>query len=217
MGKTDRLVSLFLFLIFIFIITLSFFLLPRQYFRKPSSKEEIFSDFVSKELREKTLNLFKSYSFAEDISDFVVVGNFFEGSTEYGKIYLKNQEDLNKNPFLIFLAIKEKINKIGSDDYIVRSRMLALVDKLEIPAEKKMEFFGEQVIRKVKFDDDGYISDDSRNITESMSLFRRYSPDGLEILKYAKDSLDLNNGDKRAQDLLRSRLRIYFPKIAKDL
>ena len=211
--------SLFLFLLFIFLIGLSFFFYfqTQKTIRKPASKEEIFSDFISKELREKTLTLFNKYSFAEDISDFVIMGNLFEGTSEYGRIYLKNQEDLKKNPFLIFFAIKEKIKTIPADDYYLRGRLMALVDKLEIPAERKVEFFGEQIIRKVEFDSEGFLSEDSKNIAESMAFFRQYAKVDSEVLKYANEALELNKDDKKAQGQLISRFKIYFPSVAKDL
>lgn len=220
MGQLERKLPLLSFLFSIFLIVLLFFFFfqkEKETLRAVASKEEIFSDFISKELKEKTLNLFKNQSFAEDISDFVVIGNLFEGTTEYGKIYLKNLEDLNKNPFLIFFAVKEKINSIPLVDFYIRGRLIALVDKLEIPSDKKMEFFGEQIIRKVEFESDGYLSDDSKNITQSMALFRQYAKVDSDILKYANDALDLNKGDKKAQDLLISRFKIYFPQAAKDL
>lgn len=211
--------SLFLFLLFISLIGFSFFLYFQtlKTLRKPASKEEIFSDFISKELREKTLGLFNKYSFAADISDFVIIGNLFEGSSEYGRIYLKNLEDLNKNPFLIFFALKEKINNIPADDYYIRGRLMALVDKLEIPPERKLEFFGEQIIRKVEFDNEGFLSDDSKNISASLAFFRQYAKEDSEVLKYANDALILNKDDKKAQDQLISRLKIYFPSVSKDL
>lgn len=220
MGDPKRKLSLFLFLIFVSLIGFiffSFFQKQKESLRLPVSKEEIFSDYVSKELREKTLDLFKGFSFAEDISDFVITGNFFEGTTEYAKIYLKNLEDLNKNPFLIFFAIKEKIKNISSDDYYIRGRLMALVDKLEIPSERKLEFFGEQIIRKVEFDSDGYLSDDSKNITQSMALFRQYAKVEVEVVKYANEALILNKDDKKAQNQLRSRFKIYFPKASSEL
>jgi hypothetical protein len=211
--------SLFLFLLFIFLIGLSFFFYfqTQKTLRKPASKEEIFSDFISKELREKTLALFNKYSFAEDISDFVIMGNLFEGTSEYGRIYLKNQEDLKKNPFLIFFAIKEQIKNIPGDDYYLRGRLMALVDKLEIPAERKVEFFGEQIIRKVEFDNEGFLTEDSKNIAESMAFFRQYAKVDSEVLKYANEALELNKDDKKAQGQLISRFKIYFPSVAKDL
>ena len=216
----ERKNSLFIFFLFIFIIGLSFFFFfqnKKEAQRKPASKEEIFSDFISKDLKEKTQKLFKDYSFKEDITDFVVISNLFEGTSEYGKIYLKNLEDLNKNPFLIFFAIKEKIAKVSPDDYYIRGRLLALVANLEIPPERKTEFFGEQIIRKVEFDSDGYLSEDSKKITESMAFFRQYAKGDYEILKYANLALDLNKENKKAIDQLISRFKIYFPKAGKDL
>jgi len=220
MGHLERKLPLLTILLFIFLIGLAFFYFfqkQKEILRIPASKEEIFSDFISKELKEKTLSLFKDNSFAEDISDFVVIGSLFEGTPEYGKIYLKNLEDLNKNPFLIFFAIKEIINKISPDDFYIRGRLIALVDKLEIPSDRKMEFFGEQIIRKVVFDSDGYITDDSKNITQSMAFFRQHSKVEMEVLKYANAALNLNKDDKKAQDQLISRFKIYFPQASKDL
>ncbi len=211
--------SLFLFLLFISLIGFSFFLYfqTQKTLRKPASKEEIFSDFISKELREKTMELFNKYSFAEDISDFVIIGNLFDSSSEYGRIYLKNREELKKNPFLIFFAVKEKMNIIPADDYYIRGRLMALVDILEIPDERKLEFFGEQIIRKVEFDNEGFLSDDSKNISSSMAFFRQYAKVDSDVLKYANDALILNKDDKKAQDQLISRFKIYFPSILNDL
>mgnify|MGYP003530101290 CR=1 FL=1 len=94
---------------------------------------------------------------------------------------------------------------------------MALVDILEIPAERKLEFFGEQLIRKVEFDNEGFLSDDSKNISSSMAFFRQYAKADSEVLKYANDALILNKDDKKAQDQLISRFKIYFPIILKDL
>jgi hypothetical protein len=185
--------------------------------RAPASKEEIFSDAISRELREKTLNLFKENPFAEEISDFVLMGNLFEGTSEYGKIYLKSLENLNQNPFLTFFAVRERIGKIPPEDFFIRGRLLDLVDKLEIPPDRKIEFFGEQMLRKIEFDNEGYLSDDSKNITQAMNYFRQYSKEESDILKYANPALNLNQDNKKAQDQLISRFKIYFPKAAKNL
>ncbi|MFI5391230.1 MAG: hypothetical protein ACHQYQ_07705, partial [Bacteriovoracales bacterium] len=87
---------------------------------------------------------------SEDISDFVLMGNLFEGTSEYGKIYSKNLEELNQKPFLTFFAVRERIGKILPEDFYIRGRLLDLVDKLEIPPERKIEFFGEQMLRKIE-------------------------------------------------------------------
>ncbi len=211
--------SLLIFLFFIFSIGtgLIFFNLKTEKLRGPASKEEIFSDNYSKELKEKTLLLFKNNSFADEISDFVVIGNFFEGTSEYGKIYLKNLENLNQNPFLIFFAIREKIQKISPEDFFIRERLLVLVDRLDIPSERKAEFFGEQIIRKVEFDFEGYLTDDSKNIIQAMTFFGQNASKEEEILKYANSVLILNQDNKKAVDQLISRFKIYFPRATKDL
>ena len=216
MERKSSILIFFLFSLFIGSL-FYFYSIQLKKSRAPASKEEIFSDAISKELKEKTLDLFKNNSFDEEISDFVVIGNLFEGTSEYGKIYLKNLENLNKNPFLVFFAVREKIGKITPEDFFIRGRLLDLVDKLEIPSERKIEFFGEQILRKIEFDSEGYLSDDSKNITQAMTYFRQYSKEESDILKYANSALNLNQDNKKAQDQLISRFKIYFPKAAKNL
>jgi hypothetical protein len=216
MERKSSILIFFLFSLFIGSL-FYFYSIHSEKSRAPASKEEIFSDAISRELREKTLNLFKGSPLSEDISDFVLMGNLFEGTSEYGKIYSKNLEELNQKPFLTFFAVRERIGKILPEDFYIRGRLLDLVDKLELPPERKIEFFGEQMLRKIEFDSDGYLSDDSKNITQAMTYFRQYSKEESDILKYANSALNLNQDNKKAQAQLISRFKIYFPKAAKNL
>jgi cbb3-type cytochrome oxidase subunit 3 len=215
----ERKPSLIIFFLFIFFIGSFFYFFQTQKEKRRvfASKEEIFSDAISRELKEKTLKLFKNYNFAEEISDFVVIANLFEGTAEYGKIYLKNLDNLNLNPFLVFFAIREKIGEISAEDFIIRGELLTLVDKLEIPPEKKSEFFGEQIIRRIEFDSEGYLSDDSKNIAHALTFFRQHAKNENDVLKFANSALVLNQDNKKAVSQLISRLKIYFPQAAKNL
>ncbi|MFI5390139.1 MAG: hypothetical protein ACHQYQ_02165 [Bacteriovoracales bacterium] len=180
-------------------------------------KENLFNDPVVKSLKIRTKEIFKNYPFAEEISDWMAIGAVMDGSQNYGIIYLGTLRKLNERPREVLTSLEKEIKNLDEKDSFIRNMFLNLANNLKVSGQEKISFFGPEIVRTIKLDEKGNLTEDSMNITNSMEFFKKYAKSDKDVLQFAKRAMDLNGSDPKTKQELMIRIKSYFPQIVDEL
>lgn len=174
------------------------------------------SDLQLVPIAKKSRELFKESTQNEDIALWISLGVIFDSSAEYGELLNHAMAKINENPYKNLEAIKEVMKKLSPEDSFIRAQSLNLVNQMNVSSRDKVNFFGNEMQKKVHLNADGGFSDDSLNITTAMIMFKNVTNDPQDILYFAKKSFS-NNEDPIIREKLMARYKTYFPSIANEI
>lgn len=188
----------------------------KEIYRENLYWQKIKIDPQVRELYEKTYEKFQSSPQAEDIAVWTALGIIFDSSEAYGSLLSSALNEINRNKEENFSILKDTISKMPPEDSFLRGMTLNLAYNIQVSQDKKISFFGSEIVRPVKLDSDGKFTPDSLNITTAMIFLKHNIRDPNDAKSYILKSL-ANNKDPNAKKQILVRLKTYFPKQMDDL
>lgn len=176
----------------------------------------VLADPNNRQTYNKTLRIFKDAKNKEFLALWVTLGNELFGTSEYGALLEGSLSKINENPDETLDSIKRNISSLDKDDDHLRGMLNNLVNELEVEKSQKIDFFGNELIRPIKIDENGGLADGSVSLISSMVLLKQNATELEDIKPYILDSLERNPNNKERM-ALRYRFLEYFPGLESEI
>ena len=177
------------------------------YFAKLQDNSTSHEDFL------RAQKLFEKSASRETLAKWFALARIMDGSGEFGVEYNKLIDELNDHGEQVVDDLKSAVGQLSRDeDGHLRAMFSNLVFALKVSPDEKVSYLGTELVRPLKLDDTGQLSDNSAQITISLALMKNITQDGQKILEYAKQSLAANP-DAKIKEEIRQRVLTYFPEL----
>ena len=185
----------------------------------PSAIEKSSLEYLNKIMLDNNVDTFFRYSLdffkykkeAYPVARLVALTLVFNESPEHMYLMNRTLNEIKGYSKEIAGTLQQKKNEIFANPYF-HNRMLNLVNKLEIPAEKKLEFYSDTLARPLLFSENGNLSERSQILEVALILSKQTVKSSSEVAPIIARSI-ASNSDPAQKQALQTRVLNYYPEL----
>jgi hypothetical protein len=142
---------------------------------------------------------------------FVSLTLLFDESSDNFYLMKWTQADLKRYSDQIMTTLESKRGSIDANPYF-HSRMLNLVNQLDIPRERRIAFLGDTIQRPIVLLKNGELDDSSHNFETALILAQQEDETGNTIVPYIQKLIESTRGAAELSEI-KVRVETFFPRL----